>query len=613
MVHDLATLTYDQKLDETSVPDADDFTVTGQAPDAAARVSMSHGATGTVTTTSTASRIRHGGAPSLYGWQGLSSSIQAAGSDRIGVLAVELADRTVSLSLARQVGAGENVSVSYTPGANPIRSASGGTESTGLDEAPLQPAPEPGARLFDLGHAARHGFVRIINHSASTGRVQVGAIDGSGVVSDALALVIGPGEVRHFNARDLAGGTGAGLGGARLEVSSELDVEVLSYARTSSGVVTALHEAVREETGGVYRLPFFNPGTDADHVSRLRLTNEGAVDARATVTGVDDTGAPSGEVVIDVPARATVDVTAADLESGTGVHGSLGAGMGKWRLTLTSGQPLTVLNLLESADGLVANLSTAPRLRGTQPGSLAVPLFPSAADAMGRQGLVRIINQSPRAGEVVISARDDSTWHYDPLTLHLAAGAAVHIDSDDLELGSAEKGLTGRTGAGEGTWRLELESELEIDVLSYVRTSDGFVVPMHDVAPKQDRVYRTAFFNPGSNGGQASSLRLVNFGERTAAVRLTATDDKGKRPGTPVLLTVAALSAVELTAAELESGTASAIRSGAFADGSGKWRVRIESDVPLHVLSLLSNPGGYLTNVSTASPSRGFDIAPGDG
>ena len=236
-----------------------------------------------------------------------------------------------------------------------------------------------------------------------------------------------------------------------------------------------------------------------------------------------------------------------------------------------------------------------------------MPLFPSAADAMGRQGFVRVVNRSSTTGDLVISARDDTSWEYDPLTLHLAAGAAAHFNSDDLELGNAEKGLTGSTGAGQGAWRLELESDLEIEVLSYIRTADGFVAPVHDAVPEEDGVHRVAFFNPGSNEEQVSRLRLVNDGSEDVEAHITGTDDSGSQPGTTVLATIPAQSAVEISAADLESGSGPSIRTGSLGDGEGKWRLRIESDGALQVMSLLSSPGGYLANVSTASRTRGFE------
>ena len=100
-------------------------------------------------------------------------------------------------------------------------------------------------------------------------------------------------------------------------------------------------------------------------------------------------------------------------------------------------------------------------------------------------------------------------------------------NSDDLEQGSPQKGLSGGTGAGEGDWRLELTSELEIEVLSYIRTTNGFLTAMHDVAPSAGTRHRVAVFNPGSNRNQESLLRLINPGDGAAEVTITGIDDKG--------------------------------------------------------------------------------------
>ena len=60
------------------------------------------------------------------------------------------------------------------------------------------------------------------------------------------------------------------------------------------------------------------------------------------------------------------------------------------------------------------------------------------------------------------------------LALKIGANEVIHFNSDDLEQGSPGKGLSGGTGAGEGDWRLGLTSELEIEVLSYIRTGGRF-------------------------------------------------------------------------------------------------------------------------------------------
>ena len=93
------------------------------------------------------------------------------------------------------------------------------------------------------------------------------------------------------------------------------------------------------------------------------------------------------------------------------------------------------------------------------------------------------------------------------------------------------KGLTGATGVGQGDWRLELTSDIDIEVLSFIRTNDGFLTSMHDHAPREADGYRIPIFNPGSNRMQESLLRLVNPGQTAAMASITGTDDAGA-PGT---------------------------------------------------------------------------------
>ena len=143
-----------------------------------------------------------------------------------------------------------------------------------------------------------------------------------------------------------------------------------------------------------------------------------------------------------------------------------------------------------------------------------------------------------------------------------------------------------------------------------MRTAEGFLTAMNASAPAAGAVRRVAFFNPGSNAAQVSVLRLVNRSRREAEAAIDGTDDLGLRPGTTVRVLVPATDAVELTAAELESGEHDAIASGALGDGTGKWRLRVESDGLAAVQSLLSSPSGHLTNLSRADGERGLGDLP---
>ena len=227
-------------------------------------------------------------------------------------------------------------------------------------------------------------------------------------------------------------------------------------------------------------------------------------------------------------------------------------------------------------------------------------LFPSALDPL-REGFVRVINHSAEAGEVAIDPLDDSGRKYDTIVLSIDANETKHFNSGDLETGNEGKGLTGSTGSGQGDWRLSFSSELDIEVLAYIRTEDGFLTSMHDIAPDARGRHRIVTFNPGSNTRQRSLLRLVNSGEDSANVAIRGIDDHGVSPGSQVRVTVPARASTTLSSADLESGGDGF--AGALGDGSGKWRLLVDSEQPIKAMSLLSSPTGHLTNLSTA-PGR---------
>ena len=166
-------------------------------------------------------------------------------------------------------------------------------------------------------------------------------------------------------------------------------------------------------------------------------------------------------------------------------------------------------------------------------GPAFVALFPQAAEP-ALEGFARVINHAAQAGEVSIEAIDDTGARHGPVTLAIGAGETVHFNSGDLEDGNAAKGLPVGVGSGEGGWRLILDSDLDFEVLSYIRTGDGFLTAMHDTVPMRDGTYRVAIFNPGSNSNQVSRLRVINPGDAAAEVTVTGVDDAGASPGTSV-------------------------------------------------------------------------------
>ena len=231
-----------------------------------------------------------------------------------------------------------------------------------------------------------------------------------------------------------------------------------------------------------------------------------------------------------------------------------------------------------------------------------------ATDAV-RQGFARIINYSDESGTVRIYGIDDAGQWAGPVRLSLEAGAGAHFNSADLELGNAGKALSGVLGAGTGSWRLRLYTELDIEALAYVRTADGFVTTMHERVRESAMRHHVAFFNPGGNRSQASRLRLVNPTEEAVEVAIAGRDDAGEpAPGGAVGLTLAPGEARTLSAQALESGGEG--MTGSLGDGTGKWQLFISSAASIEVMNLLRSPTGHLSNLSVSSLS---DVASVDG
>ena len=233
--------------------------------------------------------------------------------------------------------------------------------------------------------------------------------------------------------------------------------------------------------------------------------------------------------------------------------------------------------------------------------AVLVPLFLSASalDNDERQGFVRVFNRSGHSGEVRFSATDDDGNKAGPVTLSIGKFDTKPFNSQDLEQGNADKGLSGGIGPGIGDWRLEFESELDIEVAAFIRTKDGFLTSMHDLVVVEERTgaHHVPVFNPASNTKQRSRLRLINpDADNAVAVTITGVDDNGAEGRTRIEFTIPAGSVRTLDAMQLENGDPDL--TGHFGDGAGKWRLFIEAEGEIHAVNLLDSESGDLTNLS---------------
>ena len=219
------------------------------------------------------------------------------------------------------------------------------------------------------------GVLRIHNESDVSGELAIYAIADDGTKTGPATLTLAASAAVEFEASDLesgnsqnglTGGLGMLQGDVRLEIFTDLSVKILAYLRTADGTRSVLHDEVLAQTaaqgdGYEYHVPVFNPAQNMAQTSRLRLINTSGEPAMVMIEGLDDTGvaALGGTVRLALVAAGARTLTAQELEAGgSGLTGQFGAGAGRWRLVVTSDQPLVVVNLATTSTGRLDNLSS---------------------------------------------------------------------------------------------------------------------------------------------------------------------------------------------------------------------------------------------------------------
>jgi archaellum component FlaF (FlaF/FlaG flagellin family) len=228
-------------------------------------------------------------------------------------------------------------------------------------------------------------------------------------------------------------------------------------------------------------------------------------------------------------------------------------------------------------------------------------MVPPASNAQ-QQGFVRLLNLENRASEVMVWGLD-SKGHRSAgtITLTLAPHEARQFNSQDLEAGNTAKGLIGSIGSGDGNWTVVIRTDLDIEPLAYIRTPDGFLTAMHDRVNGDGIDWLVPIFNPADNPNQVSRLRVVNTNAQPVGIQIVGRDDSGQLGQSAVSVTLAPLASLEMSSVDLENGNAALGLAGTLGNGVGKWQLTLAATAPVTVQSLLFDPLGKLTNLSTVA------------
>lgn len=218
-------------------------------------------------------------------------------------------------------------------------------------------------------------LLRVMNTSNSSATVTLTARDdaGNALPGPPLSLSLPARRSVQLTTRDLAlgnsergltGSFGAGTGLWQVRVhSSNAGVQVMNTVRNAGGTVSNMSTPSPRLDNGRYEVDFFNPASNTDVRTYVRIANASEQAANVTIRGVDDAGnpAPGGAVTLTLPPNAARLLNASQIENGaTGLTGSFGKGSGKWQLEVEADADIRVLAIAESPGG-ISNLSQPVR------------------------------------------------------------------------------------------------------------------------------------------------------------------------------------------------------------------------------------------------------------
>ena len=227
--------------------------------------------------------------------------------------------------------------------------------------------------MLSADEREREGFLRIQNYSEDAGiTLEITGIDDGGDRYGPISYPLEPLQSIHFNSTDiekgntdkgLNAGLGDGQGWWRLQLKSSTPIFATSYVRTRDGFLTSIHDTALdlELDGTVFLVPIFNPASNVNQRSYLRITNLSKKPNNISIYGLDDAGAAGlGVVRFSFEGLVSVYLDADRLENGIPDidSGRFGDGKGKWQLVVEAENAVRVLSLMVTPQGHITNLST---------------------------------------------------------------------------------------------------------------------------------------------------------------------------------------------------------------------------------------------------------------
>ncbi|TDJ31495.1 MAG: hypothetical protein E2O61_15670 [Gammaproteobacteria bacterium] len=356
------------------------------------------------------------------------------------------------------------------------------------------------------------------------------------------------------------------------------------------------------------RIAFANPASNQNQQGFVRVVNKSSATGLVTMSCIDKDGnaAPSGDLTFTLGPNESKQFNSLDYENGNagkGLVGELGDGTGKWQCSVTSGLDLEIMSLIRTPDGFVTSVTDVVPVSSTGVNEI---YFGNPASNQNQQSFLRVVNKSSTTGLVTVSGidKDGNAAPGGDLTFTLGPNESKGFNSLDYENGNPAKGLTGALGDGAGKWWLSVTSPLDLEVMSLIRSPDGFLTNLSGVTPKDDQGNHRIFFaNSASNLDQQTFIRVINTSDAVGMVIVSGVDDEGfVAPGGDVQFELGPFASKGMNIQDLEVGNAGKGLLGALGDGSGRWQLTVSSALALQVMNMIRTADGFVTNLSQVTP-----------
>lgn len=468
-----------------------------------------------------------------------------------------------------------------------------------------------------------HSILRVVNHSNTDGVFTILACDDIGNVFGPLTIPIRALQTLYIDSTDLEGGNpakgifkgiGKGQGDWHLYLRSLLEIEIIVLVKQPSGFLTPIHDTITPDEEGHYHVALLNLDDSSSDSYRLRIVNleREKVDVDLRISN-RRTNASSALVRLILRSSEALEINPTDLVRELAeVDTFIGRKFGLTTLKLTAtfdseatkkDPEIHVMYLQKIPEHSVSNLSARPLQ--LENGAAHVPYFPSPSEADQRTGLLRLVNNSKKDGKIKLTVWNETGEVLGRFERKLHTVETVQFATSEIADEIKSNSHTPMSSNSEDSWRLEIRSDLALEMSAFVVSNDGTTWLVHDAIKRAGDRYRVHVVNPSSDPKQDGFIRLVNVTQDEARVDIRAINRDAKTTPLKTRFTLLPGHTIDFPIRDLVQSHGQRKNIQLFNHPTSEWL--LTSDNPIIVQSMLVKSDGHVSNLSAIPNTHEYD------